>query len=165
MFLLALGSHYIGTLRDEPIVVSGTLQKVRWEPIGRRDYGLDLYVDSHEYNIIRYSALSYAGRFNYGIEGDGMAEDVEILMRRLQRKLGEEIRLEYAPLTENTKLVLRLTIGGEEYIDEDEARRDHIRHDEVGRNMAIIQCVITLIIWVIVFIRKSRKQKKGGRSS
>ena len=158
LFLLALGSHYIGTLRDEPIVVSGTLQKVRWEPIGRRDYGLDLYVDSHEYNIIRYSALSYAGRFNYGIEGDGMAEDVEILMRRLQRKLGEEIRLEYAPLTENTKLVLRLTIDGEEYIDEDEARRDHIRYQEAGRNVWITVCAVALIILIGVFIRELRER-------
>ena len=86
-----------------------------------------------------------------------MAEDVEILMRRLQQKIGQEIRLEYVPLAENGKLAVRLTIDGEEYIDKDEALRDHIRSDETGRNLWIIVCAITLLIWVIVSIRAFRK--------
>ena len=86
-----------------------------------------------------------------------MAEDVEILMRRLQQRIGQEIRLEYVQLAENGKLVVRLTIDGEEYIDEDEARRDHIRYQEAGRNVWITVCAITLLIWVIVSIRAFRK--------
>ena len=157
LFLVVTASHYIGILRGESIVVSGTLQGVSWDEIGRRDYGLELYVNGDVYNIVRYSALSQAGRLNYGIEGDGMAEDVEILMRRLQQKIGQEIRLEYVQLAENGKLVVRLTIDGEEYIDEDEARRDHIRYQEAGRNVWITVCAITLLIWVIVSIRAFRK--------
>ena len=148
LFLVATASHYIRILKDEPIVVSGTLQGVSWDQIGRRDYGLELYVNGDVYNIVRYSALSQAGRLNYGIEGDGMAEDVEILMRRLQQKTGREIRLEYVPLAENGKLVVRLTVDGEEYIDEDEARRDHIRHVEAGRNTWITVCAVALILLV-----------------
>ena len=80
-----------------------------------------------------------------------MAEDVEILMQRLQQKTGQEIRLEYVPLAENGKLVVRLTIDGEEYIDEDEARIDHIRHVEAGRNTWITVCAVALILLVGVF--------------
>ena len=138
----------IGLLRGEAIVVSGTLQGVSWDEMGRRDYGLELYVNGDVYNIVRYSALSRTGRLNYGIEGDGMAEDVEILMQRLQQKTGQEIRLEYVPLAENGKLVVRLTVDGEEYIDEDEARRDHIRHVEAGRNTWITVCAVALILLV-----------------
>lgn len=151
LFLVIMASHYIGLLRGEAIVVSGTLQGVSWDEIGRRDYGLELYVNGDVYNIVRYSALSQVGRLNYGIEGDGMAEDVEILMRRLQQKTGQEIRLEYVPLAENGKLVVRLTIDGEEYIDEDEARIDHIRHVEAGRNTWITVCAVALILLVGVF--------------
>ena len=80
-----------------------------------------------------------------------MAEDVEILMQRLQQKIGQEIRLEYVPLAENGKLVVRLTVDGEEYIDEDEARRDYIRHVEAGRNTWITVCAVALILLVGVF--------------
>lgn len=150
LFLVITASHYIGLLRGEAIVVRGTLQGVSWDGIGRRgrDYGLELYVNGDVYNIVRYSALSQVGRLNYGIEGDGMAEDVKILMRRLQQKTGQEIRLEYVPLAENGKLVVRLMIDGEEYIDEDEARRDHIRHVEAGRNTWITVCAVALILLV-----------------
>ena len=110
LFLVATASHYIRILNGEPIVVSGTLRAVSWDEIGRRDYGLILNVDGHEYNIIRRSAFSHTGRLNYGIEGDGMAEDVRILMRQLQQRIGWETRLEYMPLAEKTKLVVRLTI-------------------------------------------------------
>lgn len=58
------------------------------------------------------------------------------------------IRLEYVPLAENGKLVVRLTVDGEEYIDEDEARRDHIRHVEAGRNTWITVCAVALILLV-----------------
>ena len=71
LFLVIMASHYIGLLHGEAIVVSGTLQGVSWDEIGRRDYGLELYVNGDVYNIVRYSALSRAGRLNYGIEGDG----------------------------------------------------------------------------------------------
>lgn len=150
LFLVITASHYIGLLRGEAIVVRGTLQGVSWDGIGRRgsDYGMELYVNGDVYNIVRYSALSQVGRLNYGIEGDGMAEDVKILMRRLQQKTGREIRLEYVPLAENGKLVVRLTVDGEEYIDEDEARRDHIRHVEAGRNTWITVCAVALILLV-----------------
>ena len=148
LFLVATASHYIRILKDEPIVVSGTLRAVSWDEIGRKDYGLRLHVDGHEYNIIRHSAFSHTGRLNYGIEGDGTVEDVKILMRRLQQKTGREIRLEYVPLAENGKLVVRLMIDGEEYIDEDEARRDHIRHVEAGRNTWIMVCAVALILLV-----------------
>ena len=157
LFLVATASHYIRILNGEPIVVSGTLRAVSWDEIGRKDYGLRLNVDGHEYNIIRHSAFSHTGRLNYGIEGDGTVEDVKILMRQLQQRIGWETRLEYMPLAEKTKLVVRLTIDGEEYIDKDEARRDHIRSDETGRNLWIIVCAITLLIWVIVSIRAFRK--------
>ena len=157
LFLVATVSHYIRILKDEPIVVSGTLRAVSWDEIGRKDYGLRLNVDGHEYNIIRHSAFSHTGRLNYGIEGDGTVEDVKILMRQLQQRIGWETRLEYMPLAEKTNLVVRLTIDGEEYIDKDEALRDHIRSDETGRNLWIIVCAITLLIWVIVSIRAFRK--------
>mgnify|MGYP000033043258 CR=1 FL=1 len=157
LFLVATASHYIRILNGEPIVVSGTLRAVSWDEIGRRDYGLILNVDGHEYNIIRRSAFSHTGRLNYGIEGDGMAEDVRILMRQLQQRIGWETRLEYMPLAEKTKLVVRLTIDGKEYIDKDEALRDHIRSEETGRNLWITVCTIALLIWVIVFIRELRK--------
>ena len=158
LFLVIMASHYIGLLRGEAIVMSGTLQGVSWDEIGRRDYGLELYVNGDVYNIVRYSALSQVGRLNYGIEGDGMAEDVEILMRRLQQKTGQEIRLEYVPLAENGKLVVRLTIDGEEYIDKDEARRDHIRYQEAGRNVWIIVCAVALILLVGVFVLALRER-------
>ena len=158
LFLVITASHYIGLLRGEAIVMSGTLQGVSWDEMGRRDYGLELYVNGDVYNIVRYSALSQVGRLNYGIEGDGMAEDVEILMRRLQQKTGQEIRLEYVPLAENGKLVVRLTIDGEEYIDKDEARRDHIRYQEAGRNVWIIVCAVALILLVGVFVLALRER-------
>ena len=157
LFLVATASHYIRILKDEPIVVSGTLRAVSWDEIGRIDYGLRLHVDRDEYNIIRHSAFSHTGGLNYGIEGDGTVEDVKILMRQLQQRIGWETRLEYMPLAEKTNLVVRLTIDGEEYIDKDEALSDHIRSDETGRNLWIIVCAITLLIWVIVSIRAFRK--------
>ena len=86
-----------------------------------------------------------------------MAEDVRILMRQLQQRIGWETRLEYMPLAEKTKLVVRLTIDGKEYIDKDEALRDHIRSEETGRTLWITVCTIALLIWVIVFIRELRK--------
>ena len=88
LFLVATASHYIRILKDEPIVVSGTLRAVSWDEIGRIDYGLRLHVDRDEYNIIRHSAFSHTGRLNYGIEGDGTVEDVKILMRQLQQRIG-----------------------------------------------------------------------------
>ena len=158
LFLVITASHYIGLLRGKAIVVSGTLQGVSWDEIGRRDYGLELYVNGDVYNIVRYSALSQVGRLNYGIEGDGMAEDVKILMRQLQQRIGWETRLEYMPLAEKTNLVVRLTIDGEEYIDEDEARIDHIRHVEAGRNTWITVCAVALILLVGVFVLALRER-------
>ena len=49
--------------------------------------------------------------------------------------MGIVYRLEYVHLEEKDKRVVRLTIDGQEYIDEAEARRDFIRSEEAGRNM------------------------------
>ena len=149
-FVLALSSHYIDILRGEATVVQGTLQGVQWGSRGRTGsaYGLELHVDGQEYAIIRYSATSSVGRLNSGIEGDGTVEDVRFLLRRLREKIGWKVRLEYVYLAEKDKQVVRLTVDGEEYIDEDEARRDHIRHVEAGRNTWITVCAVALILLV-----------------
>ena len=39
---------------------------------------------------------------------------------------------------------MRLTIDGQEYIDEAEARRDFIRSEEAGRNMWMLFCAVAL---------------------
>ena len=87
-----------------------------------------------------------------------MTEDVSVLMRRLKQKIGQKIRFEYVQLTKKEKLVVRLTIDGEEYIDAARARRDHIRHAEEGRNLWTIVCAIALVGWLIAFIRAFRRK-------
>ena len=52
--------------------------------------------------------------------------------------MGIVYRLEYVHLEEKDKRVVRLTIDGQEYIDEAEARRDFIRSEEAGRNTRML---------------------------
>lgn len=52
--------------------------------------------------------------------------------------MGIVYRLEYVHLEEKDKRVVRLTIDGQEYIDEAESRRDFIRSEEAGRNTRML---------------------------
>ena len=154
--MIILANYYVGLLSVETTAVTGILESVHTYR-SRGTYGLQIHIkgDVDVYEIQR--ATSNFGRAKYGVEGDGVVRDMEELQARLLNKIGREVRLEYIQFAEN--VVLRLTIDDEEYIDKEEARRDHIADQRSGQNIFIVLFVLTAIGFALT-LNRLRQQGK-----
>ena len=156
VFLVYAAERQAAAYRAEPSVVMGTLQDARrvWT---RNHMELEVWIDG------------------VGCETDdgwlgwtyGLSDTLEGLEQRLGAQIGSLARAEYARLTENSLVLVRLNVDGVEYIDPARSRADHISEQETFRNLFAVSAALSIVALVccLLYLRSLRRGREGFPAS
>ena len=156
VFLVFAAERQAEAYRAEPYVVMGTLQDARrvWS---RNHMELEVWIGG------------------VGCETDdgwlgwtyGLSDTLEGLEQRLEAQIGSLARAEYARLTENSLVLVRLNVDGVEYIDPARSRADHISEQETFRNLFAVSAALSIVALVccLLYLRSLRRGREGFPAS
>ena len=85
----------------------------------------------------------------YGLK---YSDDMEKLKEELEKRIGSaySVNLKYLDRGKNERLVLHMSVNGEEFVNEEVVRRDLIADEATGRNISIIFLILTLLAFVVL---------------
>ena len=153
MFLFALalticiGNYNIRDFSGATQEKQGVLLDV-WYSVGRNRTGLNILVDEQVYELYDWP---YTNR-TYGLK---YSDNMEKLKEELEKRIGSaySVNLKYLDRGKNERLVLHMSVNGEEFVNETVARRDLVEEETRCRNGVIIFSILTLLAFVVLMKR------------
>jgi len=139
LFSITYTCYILYLLSGEPAIAEGTLTNVyRAYRSGMAGYLISLPDSEYEIRKRTFSERTY-----------GIRSDIDIVRygEDLKNQIGKKAYVEYIKLGHNSRVVMRLTIDGKNYIDGEIARIDHI-----AEHMNILRTAIVLLIMTIILL-------------